>query len=169
MKFSLQLNADFLKKSCARRIFYDLWKLGLAYVAILVFVISRWGEPDFNGWAVFFLTLVGLATMIFAVAWFQQAKRIDDWIQSQGAAPVIYTLSDETVETTAETGSTKLKWDAFAELSIADSDILLKLPRRSGALTLDTQQVPREAIEYLKNRFQAHGKKIEDKRKNAQP
>lgn len=145
--------------------FYDLWKLALAYVAVLIFVCSRYGEPGFTGWAIFFLTVMGLAVVIFSASWFHQTKSIDGWIRSQGDAPVIYALSEEAVETTAQTGSTKLKWDAFAELTITDFDTLLKLPQRGGALTLQTSQVPREALQYLKDHFHAHGKKIEDKRK----
>jgi len=165
MKFPLKLSAGFLKKSYARRMFYDLWKLALACVAVLAFVWSRYNEPGFNGWAVFFLTLIGLTVGIFTAAWFHQAKQIDYWIRAQGDAPIVYALSEETVETTAQTGSTKLNWDAFAELAITDFDTLLKFPKRGGALTLHTKQVPREAIEYLKDRFQAHGKKIDDKRR----
>ena len=128
-------------------------------------VCSRYGDPRFTGWAIFFLTLMGLATVVFAAAWFHQAKSIDAWVRTQGDVPVRYTLSEEAVETISQTGSAKLKWEAFAELRITDFDTLLKFPRRGGALTLRTDQVPREAIDYLKGRFQAHGKKIEDKRK----
>lgn len=81
--------------------FYDLWKLAVAYVAVLTFVFSLLGEPGFSGWAIFSLTLIGLASVIFAAAWFHQTKSIDGWIQSQGEAPIVYTLSDEEVETTA--------------------------------------------------------------------
>jgi hypothetical protein len=165
MEFSLRLSAGFLKRSYARRMFYDLWKLVLAYVAILGLVCSRYGDPRFTGWAIFFLTVVGLGTLIFGAAWFHQAKRIDDWIRRQGEAPIVYVMSEDTVETTAQAGSTKLKWDAFAELSITDFDTLLKFPRRGGALTLNTTQLRPEAVEYLKDRFHAHGKKITDKRK----
>jgi hypothetical protein len=165
MEFPLKLSAGFLKKSYARRMFYDLWKLALAYIAILVFVCTRYGEPAFTGWAIFFLSVMGLGVVIFSGVWFHQAKSIDGWIRSQGDAPIRYALSEDAVETTAQMGSTKLKWDAFAGLTITDFDTLLTLPQRGGALTLHTDQVPREAIEYLKDRFKAHGKKIEDKRR----
>lgn len=110
---------------------------------------------------------MGVATLIFASAWFRQAKSIDSWVRNQGEAAIVYALSDAAVETTSQAGSTKLKWETFSELVVSDFDTLLKFPNRNGALTLDTGQVPPSAIEYLKARFRAHGKKIEDKRKKA--
>lgn len=145
--------------------FYDLWKLGVAYVAVLTFVFFRIDDPAFVGWAIFFLTLIGIATLIFAVAWFHQSRSIDGWVQLQGEEPVLYTLSGDEVSTSARTGSTKFTWEAFSELAISDFDTLLKFPGRGGALTLATNQVPVEALDFLKERFRVHGKKIDDKRR----
>jgi hypothetical protein len=145
--------------------FHDRWKLAAAYLAVLVLVALNFGDPAFRGWAVFFFTLIGLGSLVFSVAWFTQAKGIDDWVSRQGDAPIHYVLSDETVETISQAGSAKVTWDSFAELAVTDFDTLLKFPRRAGVLTLDTAQVPAGAIEFMKERFRAHGRKVEDARK----
>lgn len=165
MQFSLKLDARFLKKSYARRMFYGAWKLGVAYVFMLVFVAFNYSEPKLRGPCIFFLAVIGLGTAIFAAAWYRQSKVLDDWVQRQGDAPVVYTLSEETVESASQMGSTKLKWDAFSGLTISEFDTLLLFPRSAGALTLPTEQVPAPALDYLKARFAAAGKKVEDQRK----
>ena len=164
MQFPLYLDATFLKKSYARRMFHGWGKLAIAVVLVLVSTALSAGEDHLSAWSVFGLIAVGLAGLIFGVAWHRQSKAIDDWIRAQGKAPVIYALSEDLVETTSAIGSTKLKWDAFRGMAITDEDTLLLFPH-SGALTLPTRQVPSEAIEFLKKRLLAHDKKIKDKRK----
>ncbi|HOG92669.1 MAG: hypothetical protein BWX86_00559 [Verrucomicrobia bacterium ADurb.Bin122] len=168
MQFPLKLDARFLKRSYAKRMFYGAWKLAIAYLFILIFVGVSYSDPELRGWCIFFLAVAGVGTAIFVAAWIRQSKSIDDWVSRQGDAPVVYALSEGEVESTSQVGSTKLKWDAFSGLMISDFDTLLLFPRSAGALTLPTDQVPSSAIEYLKARFTAVGKKVEDKRKKAQ-
>lgn len=52
---------------------------------------------------------------------------------------------------------------------VSDFDTLLMFAGAAGALTLPSEQVPADALDYLKNRFTAFGKKVEDKRKQANP
>lgn len=165
MQFPLKLDARFLKRSYAKRMFRGLWKLAAAYLFILIFVGFSYSDPNLRGWCIFFLAVVGVGAAIFVAAWFRQSRSIDDWVSRQGDVPITYVLSEEAVEGTSQVGSTKLKWDAFSSLVITDYDTLLVFPRSTGALTLPTDQVPSTAIEYLKGRFSAFGKKIEDKRK----
>jgi hypothetical protein len=163
VKFSLNLDASFLKKSYARRIFRGRWRLAVAVIMIGAGVYAARGDSSLSALSVVGLTAIGFAILVYGAAWFRQSKVIDAWIRSQGDAPLIYLLSEDSVETTAVVGSSKLKWDAFSTLSITDEDTLLVFPRE-GALTLPTRQVPAEAMEFLKQRFLAHGKKITDKR-----
>jgi hypothetical protein len=165
MQFSIKLDARFLKRSYAKRMFYSAWKLAVAYLFILIFVGFSYTDPAMRGWCIFFLAIAGVGTAIFITAWFHQSKSIDEWLRRQGDAPVSYALSEEFVESTSQSGSTKLKWDAFSSLMISDFDTLLMFPRSTGALTLPTSQVPGPAVEYLKARFAAFGKRVEDKRK----
>lgn len=166
MKFSVHLSAAFLKKSFSRRVFYDAWKLAIAYVAILAGSIVGYGDPEFRTCAVFGFSLAGLGTALFGAIWIHHAKVIGDWLRRQGDAPVVYSLTEESVETTSSIGSSKLSWDAFTGLTITEFDTLLKFPR-AGVLTLPTEQVTVEVMQCLKERFQAYGKKIEDRRKPA--
>jgi hypothetical protein len=125
MQFPLSLTATFLKKSYARRIFHGWWKLVLAAILVLIGTFASAREGHLSAWSVFGLTAVGLAVLVFGAAWFRQSKAIDDWIRAQGEALVIYSLSDDAVETASAVGSTKLKWDAFRGLAITDEDTLL--------------------------------------------
>ena len=164
MQFLLTLTPSFLKRSYARRIFRGWWQLLIAGVLILVAVGGDILSGHFDSLSAFAVTALGLCVLVYGVAWFQQSRALGDWLKQQGGAPVIYTLSEDAVESSSEVGSTKLKWDAFARLTISDLDVLLVFPR-TGALTLPTGQVPSEALEFLKQRFLAHGKKVEDRRR----
>src|SRR5688572_17159310 len=116
MQFPLKLDARFLKKSYARRMFYGAWKLAVAYLFILVFVGVSYSDPELRGWCIFILAIAGVGTALVAFAWFRQSRSIDAWVNSQGDAAVVYAQSEEVVESTSQVGSTKLKWDAFSGL-----------------------------------------------------
>jgi hypothetical protein len=164
MQISITLTAGFLKKSYAKRIFRSWWKFLIAFAMITVSVVADLRSGQFGPLSAFGVSAVGFCVLIYGLAWFRQLKALNDWLKKQGSAPVTYTISAEAVESTSEVGSAKLKWDAFSRLTISDLDVLLFF-QRSGALTLPTQQVPQEALEFLKQQFLTHGKKVEDKRK----
>jgi hypothetical protein len=164
MQFPLKLTAQFLKRSYARRMFRGWWKITIATVVAAVVVTADAMRGPLGITSIFVLCALGFYFVIAGVAWFRQSRALDEWLRQQAGAPLIYSLSEETIESTAEVGSTKLKWDAFRSLAISDFDTLLVFPHQ-GALTMPTDQIPREAIEFLKKQFLSHGKKIEDKRK----
>jgi hypothetical protein len=164
MQFSLNLSAAFLKRSYAKRMFSGWWKILIAAVVVGVVTIWEVRSGSIGMFSVFAISALGFYLVIAAVAWRRQSKALDEWLRLQAGAPVVYSLSEEVIESSAKVGSTKLKWDAFRSLSISDFDILLEFSSH-GALTLPTEQVPVETLEFLKKQFLAHGKKVEDKRK----
>lgn len=164
MQFSIRLTKSFLKRSYARRMFCNSWKLAIAIVLIFVSFVLHGAILISDASSVFALSSIGFALLIFGAAWLRQSKMIDDWIRAQGDAPVVYVLSEESVESSSTMGSMRLKWDALYRITITNCDTLLHF-QRLGALTLPTDQVPVEAMDYLKGRFRAHGKRVEDKRK----
>ena len=167
MQFPVTLTSGFLKRSYARRIFRSWWKILIGMALVLPVVVEDLLSGHFSALSAFGATVVGFCFLFYGLAWFRQSRALNDWLKKQGGAPVIYSLSEETVESSSEVGSTKLKWDAFARLTISDLDVLLVFPR-TGALTLPTAQVPSEALEFLKRQFLAHGKKVEDQRRRGQ-
>jgi hypothetical protein len=164
MQFPLSLSAAFLKRSYARRMFSGWWKLVIAALVALVAAAWEIRGGAIGMFSVFAIAALVLYVVIAAIAWRRQSKALDEWLRHQAGAPVVYSLSDEAIESSAEVASTKLKWEAFHSLSISDFDTLLGFSSH-GALTLPTEQVPVEALEFLKKQFLAHGKKVEDKRK----
>ncbi|CAN5584156.1 hypothetical protein BH09VER1_BH09VER1_40310 [soil metagenome] len=166
MEFSATLTEQFLKRSHAKRMFYGWWKIALAVVVAgwFSYLDLRHGSGGFS----FFL--VGVVAVYFAIAafaWARQTRVIRQWIRQQGGKPVVYVLSEEGVEGRSEIGSTKLKWEAFKRLKITDFDTLLFYVTH-GEMTLPTAQLPPEALEFLRSRFLAHGKKVEDSRTKMQ-
>ena len=162
MQFPLHITAAFLKRSYARRTYRGWWKV-LASVSVIVLMWIA-DETGTHTGLIFVMSMLSLYVVLGAIAWFRQLRAIRDWLQMQGDAPVIYSISEETVEASSAIGSTKLKWDAFKKITVSDFDTLLVFSYH-GALTLPTAQVPKEALDFLKTRFAAHGKKVEDKRK----
>ncbi len=164
MQFPVQLTASFLKSSYARRMFYGWWKIAIATAVGAAAVIMNAMRGPLNGGSIFIMSGLGFYFTIATVAWFRQSKALDEWLRRQAGAPVIYLFSEDGIESSSAVGSTKLKWDAFRSLAISDFDTLLEFLFH-GALTLPTDQIPREALEFLQQRFQANGKKIKDRRK----
>lgn len=163
MQFSLNITSAFLRRSHARRIFHHWPRLTLAVVLVLTAIGFEVRRGEFGRVAVFCVAALGFVVLVYALAWFRQAKAIDDWVKRQGGEPVVYTLNEATVEATAQVGSASLKWDAFTKLKISDLDVLLVV-KQHNALTLPTPQVPPDALEFLIQRFSRLGKKIEDHR-----
>jgi hypothetical protein len=164
MQFPLKLTPEFLKRSYAKRMFGDWWRMAIAAVLIGVVVVWEIMRGSIGMISILALSVITLYLVICGVAWFRQSRALNDWLRKQAGAPVIYSLSDATIESSSEVGSTKLKWDAFRCLSISEFDTLLMFSQQ-GALTLPTDQIPGEALEFLKKQFVAHGKKVEDRRK----
>jgi len=164
MQFPLHITAAFLKRSYAKRTYRGWWKV-LASVAVIVLMwIADESGSHTGPLMIFAMSMLTLYVVLCVIAWFRQLRAIKDWLRMQGEVPVIYSLSEETVEASSAIGSTKLKWDAFKKITVSDFDTLLVFSYH-GALTLPTAQVPKEALDLLKTRFAAHGKKVEDKRK----
>ncbi len=166
MQFSVKLSAKFLKRSYAKRLFPHRWLGAIAVVAVGYAAASQAIRGGFSFFPIFGVSLIAFYLLICGVALIQQSRALDDWREKQGEAPVLYSLCEDSIESFSQIGSTKLKWSAFRSLAITEFDTLLMFSAR-GALTLPTDQIPGEALEFLKKQFSAHGKKITDARKKA--
>lgn len=163
MQFSVQITAGFLRRSHGRRLFRHPWRLVLAVVLVGLSVGMDLRDGHLENWSVLCLSAVAFGVLIFAIGWHRQSKVIDDWCQKQGDAPVVYSLTESEIEAVSQMGSMRLKWDAFSHLKISEWDTLLHFGRGS-ALTLPTAQVPAEAMNFMKQQFVSHDKKVEDAR-----
>ena len=159
MDFEVILTSNFLKKSYFRRLFRSWWKLLIAFVLILFSVILDLRSGTFDQVSTIGLTAMGICIIIYSAVWCKHQKYIKEFTSKQGDAPVAYRLTDETIEAESLLGVTKLKWDAFKMLRIQDFDTMLEFTY-SGALTLPTTQLNNEILDFLKDRFSVHGKKI---------
>jgi hypothetical protein len=166
MQFPVKLSAKFLKRSYAKRLFPHWWLGAIAVVAIGYAVVSQVMRGGLSFFPIFGISLIVVYLLICGVAWLRQSRALDDWREKQGETPVLYSLSEDSIESVSEVGSTKLKWSAFRSLAITEFDTLLMLSAH-GALTLPTDQIPDDVLEFLKKQFSAHGKKVTDARKRA--
>ncbi len=129
---------------------------------ILVAVLTDETENGLGTISVIGLSAIGLFVVIYTTAWGQRLRMINDWDEKQGNNPVTYKLSEHDIETESRIGSTKLKWSAFKKLKINKLDTLLEFTQ-PGALTLPTNQLSKEVLDYLIDRFQANKLIIENK------
>ena len=159
MKFEIIVTQNFLKKSYFQRIFRNWWKLAIAFCMILFSVLLDLKSESLSSVSTIGLTIMGLCILIYSFAWYKQLKFIKEFIAKQGDTPIVYKLSNETVETESLLGESKLKWDSFKSLRIQQLDTLLEFSG-SGVMTLPTNQLNNEILKYLQDRFTAHGKRI---------
>jgi hypothetical protein len=168
IRFEVTLSRYFLRRSHSRRIFRNWWQLVIA--AGLVFTLSNLAIANFRvgniseGWG----AVLRFIAFFCGFAWDRMARPIDRWARQQGGAPVRYVLTAECVETTSELGSTRIKWTAFETLIVSDFDVILETSV-ANALTVPTAQIPPAALDYLRQQFEAQGKKVKDRRKAARP
>lgn len=166
MQFPIRVTAGFLKRSYARWLMRG-WRLTLIAVGVVaVKVVPEGIRGDLSGLSYVGISALGVLALVMLGAWIRQSRFLGDWIRRQGDAPVIYTLTDEVVESTSALGGVKLKWDVFDRLTINDFETLLEYSR-PNALTLPTSQVPAAALELMKSRMLAHGKIVDDRRRSS--
>lgn len=159
MDFEVLLTKDFLKKSYFRRTFRNWWKLAIAFILISFAILLDSMSGGLGNLSVIGLTLMSLCILIYATLWYKQLKFINEFIARQGDTPVRYKLTDEAVEAESVVGESKLRWDAFQRLRIRDLETRLEFSS-TGALTLPTNQLNNDILEFLRDRFSAHGKKV---------
>jgi hypothetical protein len=164
MEFPLTITPAFLKRSHARRIFRHWLRLVLASVLILIAVGMDVRRGQLGSISAVGLSAIGFCVLVYGATWIRQVMAIREWARRQGTASVVYALSEATVKATSEMGGTELKWEAFSGIVVTDFDTRLVFSR-NGALTLPTDQIPPEALDFMKKQLGAHGKKIEDQRK----
>lgn len=166
MQFSLQLTASFLKRSYARRMFYRWWAIALAVAVTVGIVTMDWLNGSLSAVSIFALSALAFYAAIAGLAWLRQSRALDAWLRMQDGAPVVYSLTPETVESRSAQGAVQLQWAAFRLLVIDDFDTLLVL-RTPGALTLPTAQIPAEALAFMQQQIRLHGGRVQDRRPRA--
>lgn len=168
IRFEVTLSRYFLRRSYSRRLFRNWWQLVVA--TGLVFTMSNLAIANFRfgniseGWG----AVLRFMAFFCISAWGRMARPIDRWARQQGGAPVRYVLTAEFVEAASELGSTRIKWPTFDALIVSDFDVLLETSA-ANALTVPTAQIPPAALDYLRQQFEAHGKKVKDRRKAVRP
>lgn len=159
MYFEILLTKDFLIKSYTRRLFRNWWKIGIAFCLIFIGIILDLMSSGLGHISTIGLTLMAICVLIYSAVWYRQVKYFKRFIAKQGDTPVRYKLTMETIETESLLGESKLRWDAFKRLRIRNLDTLIEFTS-AGALTLPTNQLNTEILEFLQDRFSAHGIKI---------
>lgn len=165
IQFPIRLTGEFLKRSYARWLLRGWWKVLIAVSFVTVKVVPEAIRGELSGLSYVGVSALGVLALVILGAWIRQSRFLGDWIRRQGDAPVIFTLTDEAVESTSALGGVKLKWDVFDRLTINDFETLLEYSR-PNALTLPTSQVPAAALELMKSRMLAHGKAVDDRRRS---
>ena len=167
MHFEILITKDFLKKSYSRRLLRNWWKLGIAFCLIFCAILLDFMSEEVGRISTIGLTVMCICILVYSAIWYKQLRFINDFLARQGETPVKYRLTTETIEAESLLGESKLKWHAFRRLRIRDLDTLLELPY-AGALTLPTNQLNREILEFLQDRFSAHGIQISTKIKGVE-
>jgi hypothetical protein len=161
MEFDVRIDEALLRRVALRRILRR-WPLMLAYAAVIALnVYFELQRGRLGAVSIFGLTAIGFVLVMYCAYYFRQRRNIADWMRSQGNEPVRYLLTAESLRATSKLGSTELRWRAFSEL-LDHPDFLLLGVRRSGHLTLPRNDVPLDAIEFIRERFSSHGLPTKD-------
>ena len=133
------------------------WLILIAIAMILPSVIGDLRTGALSGVSTFGVAAVAILILLYAVAWYRQARSIDDWISKQGDVPVQYQFDTDSVTAESTIGKTTLKWSAFRQLTITSFHLLLEFPRGQGALTLPAEQVTPDVCAFISDRFSENG------------
>jgi hypothetical protein len=136
------------------------WLILIAIALILPSVIGDLRTGALSGVSTFGVAAVAILVLRYAVAWYRQARSIDDWISKQGGVPIHYQFDEDSVTAESAIGKTTLKWSAFKQLTITSFHILMEFPRGQGALTLPTDQVTPDVFDFISDRFSRNGMPI---------
>lgn len=136
------------------------WLILIAIAMILPSVIGDLRVGALSGASAFGAAAVAILILRYAVAWYRQARSIDDWISKQGDVPVHYQFSTDSVTVESVIGKTTLKWIAFRQLTITSFHLLLEFPRGQGALSLPAEQVTTDVCSFISDRFSENGMSI---------
>ena len=163
MTASFNITREFLRRSHLKRLFRRWWLIAIALVLILPSVIGDLKVGGLSGTSIFALTAVLILVLRFAVSWRRSSNSIDDWVRQQGDEPVHYSFSSDSVTSKSAVGETTLKWSAFSCLKVSPFHVLLEFPRKQGALTMPTEQMNSEVLQYLVATFKKHGLRVESR------
>ena len=130
------------------------WLLMVIACAVLVASFLLKKGPDAT--AASGITLVGVFIAVYVVAFVQQRRQVAAFFRQQGDEPLHVTLTEESFRGASRLGVTELKWKAFKELRIHRDYWLLCFPSR-GHITLPSKNVPADAAEFIRNKFQELG------------
>jgi len=156
MEFDVHITETLLRRVALRRLLRRWPLLLLAVGLISVGVWLEVKEGRLGALSVFGLTVVGFLVLMYGVFYIRMRGSIADWKRLQGEAPVHYHLTEDTLRARSNLGGTELRWSVFREL-LEHPDFLLLGMGRSGHLTLPRNEVPAEALAFIRERFASHG------------
>jgi hypothetical protein len=165
MEASYVITGKFLRRSVLRRFLGVRGWVLLSWVLLISpLVIHDLQEGELSLTSIAFLVFLWGYVMMLCVAWRRQWEITSDWESEQGDVPVIYRFTPESVSVKSEMGETTVKWEVFERLTITPLHTLLVFSRRTGALTLPTDQISEEVFDFIIAQFRSRGLVVRDSR-----
>lgn len=167
MEFQVTLSRKFLWGAWLLMARRSLLLLLLAALLILPGIFMEPGRSHDDTMNAVGLTALGFMTLFVGLSWWRYRESIQKSLDRQQGKPVECSVSDEAISVVSQAGSGSLKWDMFHSLLVTATHVVPKLTYRSAAFTLPTEQVPAEALDFIIQQFQSHGKPVRDRRKKS--
>jgi len=156
MQFDVTITEELLRRVSLHRILRR-WPvfIGLSlFVACYGIFYRPHGETELAAW-------IGLYSLLFLLVVFvsvhlRDRRMIAEWKRQQGAEPVRYQLTEDTIKAASNLGSTEVRWSVFRDLHEHPDYFLLGMGQ-TGHLTLPRRDVPDEAEAFIRRQFAALG------------
>jgi hypothetical protein len=153
IEFDVHITEKLLLRVALRRILHrwPLTLLALVLVGVGVYLDS--GSRYWSAASIVGMTAAGFMLLVYLAYYLRQRRAIADWKRMQGDAPVHYRLTEEALHAQSNLGASELKWTVFRELVEYRDCVLLGFSRHSH-FTLPRVDVPAEALDFLRRKFQ---------------
>ena len=166
MTTSFIITRKFLRGSHLRRLLGRWWLILIATVLMLPSIVLDLQAGALSGVSMFGIAALSMLILRFSVAWYRQSRSINDWVTKQGTEPVHYRFEEEFITAESVIGKTTLKWNAFRRMTSDSFHVLLEFPRGQGALTVPSEQLAPDALQFLIDRFTENQLPIKNKKAN---
>ncbi len=150
MEFDVHITESLLQRVALRKLLRR-WPLNLV-AAVLIGIGVSMDRGRLGTLSAIGLTAIAFQFLLYTGYYIRMRRSIADWKQLQGDAPIHYSLTTDTLRATSKLGSTELRWNVFREL-VEHPDYFLLAMGQSGHLTLPRQDVPADALQFIRERL----------------
>lgn len=163
--FDIDLTSDHATAALRRFLLRRLGRIGLIAIAMMTGCLAySIATQDFGFATSILVALILLLTGAYLRAYFVRKKQFEEQLARLNGKPITYTLSDAEWSIASNFGTASYKWEMIIELWI-DPDLVFLFYNHEAYVTLPTDQIPSEALEFLIGKATRLNLRVTDSRK----